>query len=205
MSDAPDRETSSSSDDESVIDRTCDLCYNYHGNDYLIYPCDCQYGIRQAHLLCFEEYRESWPLNHLNRKFCKFCNAEYNIPTTILTDKSNHRKEMYGICTYIIAHSVAFTVFLCSYDVSESLIAIHSLYTTLMYFTIDFILSTVGVSSLHHRIKLNCCSQLVVTMVIIGLMVFHRLFVLIMYSICVHVAVIRRITMKQLELTNYRC
>ena len=76
----PDRESSESSDYESERsdseEEICILCLRATSGVWT-YPCTCEHGISVAHLLCFDTYRNSWPVDHPNRNVCSYCRTPY--------------------------------------------------------------------------------------------------------------------------------
>lgn len=203
MSYAPDRETSS--DDEDIeMEEECVLCseYRHENTGYVLYPCECLYGITRAHQSCFQDYCNSWPLNHENRTICPFCKVPYRgIIGLVERDESYQRMDVYIVSTYMIIHSVTYSV-LCWATIPHHMVfvvGIHALYTTLMYFIFDLLLSTVGVSRLNKKMKIDSCTHALAIAIIFGLVLFRQQLVLLLCSILVHGAMIRRLAWRRME------
>ena len=202
MSDAPDRETSSD-DEASTIGEECVLCSEYDMDDVVLYPCDCAYGIVKAHRSCFQDYCNSWPINHPNRTICPFCKVPYRgIIGLIERDQSWQRGDVYILSTYMIAHSVGYSLL---YWTTETfyhvpfLAGFHAWYTTLIYFIFDFLLTMIGVSRLGKKMKLNGCMHLVAFTTVLGLVLFQQPMVLFLYTVFLHVTMMRRLAWRRME------
>lgn len=176
----------------------CNLCLR--GGGIMVHPCDtCVYGIQTAHVICFEEYRRSWPIDHPNRKQCPICCEEYSIQEINLIDMSQRRKDAYGICLYMVLSSNLFSVFTFfnSYDIS------YFFYTFLLYIIMDLILSSVAVSKIKQRMRANLVIHTIgIVLMYIGIYWRNMRTFLFISSLILHAMMSRRIGYKYAELKN---
>jgi hypothetical protein len=213
MEECPDRDSSndeSDSESDSITVGTndsesereiCTLCIRATSGIWA-YPCGCERGIRIAHLLCFDAYRNSWPIDHPNRNFCSYCHASYDIAST-MQDLSHCRKNNYTICytviTIGIVHSIP-ALFL------EPLLGIPAgrltvcLYMTNIYNTIDLILSNQGVSTMYHKWCGNIMSLIIVSCVLIFVGMFQSHATLILYASTIVGIMLKRVYVKWKEI-----
>ena len=189
-----DSQSIESLDNENSI---CDLCLR--GGGIMINPGEtCVVGIQTAHVLCFEEYRRSWPIDHPNRKQCPICREDYSIQENDLVDMSQRRKDAYSICLYIVVSSNLFSTYTFatnSYDIS------YFFYSFLLYFIIDFILISISASRIKQRMRANLVIHTIgIILIYIGTYLSNMRTFLWISSLILHALMSKRLCYKYAEL-----
>jgi len=217
MEQAPDCESSSDiSDDEEMTDisddeemsvgvetredrRRCILCLDTSSGIF-VYPCACQHGISTSHLVCFDAYRNSWPLDHPNRNFCSYCSSPFDIASTTI-DLSQHRDNNYVICYTMMMVSLVYTIpvlFVEQPGIPYEKLFV-CLFLTNIYNALDMIFSTLGVSKLKNRWCVNIMTMIPLSCALTISALYQTPIILSLYAVLINGAMLKRVVLKRKE------